>query len=82
MGDDMGGRQRRRRRGSVLCDDPSTALLVPSFARPHAGDGRPTRAVRYCVTRAPMSDELAKAYQAPYDSWDERIATRQLLSTH
>jgi pimeloyl-ACP methyl ester carboxylesterase len=36
-------------------------------------------AVRYCVTRKPMSPEVASAYLAPYDSWHNRLAVRKFV---
>jgi haloalkane dehalogenase len=32
-----------------------------------------------CCTHNPMNDELRRAYQAPYDSWDNRIATLRFV---
>lgn len=52
---------------------PVGALMVRGFNAFSRG------AVRYCVTRKPMSDELAAAYEAPYDSWDDRIATLRFV---
>ena len=36
-------------------------------------------AVRRCVTRQPMSDEVAAGYLAPYDSWAHRIAVHRFV---
>jgi len=36
-------------------------------------------AVRRCVTRRPMSDEVAAGYLAPYDSWAHRIAVHRFV---
>jgi cis-3-alkyl-4-acyloxetan-2-one decarboxylase len=36
-------------------------------------------AVRSCVTRKPMSQEVADAYCAPYDSWAHRIAVHRFV---
>lgn len=36
-------------------------------------------ASRVCCTRHPMGPELRRAYQAPYDSWDHRIATLRFV---
>ena len=32
-----------------------------------------------CVTRAPLPDDVRRAYTAPYDSWDDRIATLRFV---
>ena len=34
---------------------------------------------RYCVTRRPMSREVAEGYLAPYDSWRNRIAVHRFV---
>jgi cis-3-alkyl-4-acyloxetan-2-one decarboxylase len=36
-------------------------------------------AVKYCVTRTPMSAEVAAAYLAPYDNWAHRLAVRKFV---
>jgi len=36
-------------------------------------------ATRLCVTRRPLSPEVRSAYTAPYDSWDNRIATLRFV---
>ena len=36
-------------------------------------------AVRYCVTRKPMSAAVASAYLAPYDNWHNRLAVRKFV---
>ncbi|MCB9592714.1 MAG: alpha/beta fold hydrolase [Sandaracinaceae bacterium] len=36
-------------------------------------------ATRLCVTRRPMPREVRDAYTAPYDSWDDRIATLRFV---
>ncbi len=36
-------------------------------------------AVRFCVTRTPMSPEIAAGYLAPYDSWRNRIAVQRFI---
>ena len=36
-------------------------------------------AVRRCVTRRPMSDEVAAGYLEPYDSWARRIAIHRFV---
>jgi len=36
-------------------------------------------AVRRCVTRQPMSDEVAAGYVEPYDSWAHRIAVHRFV---
>ncbi len=36
-------------------------------------------ASRVCVTRAPMSKEVRRAYTAPYDSYEDRIATLRFV---
>jgi len=36
-------------------------------------------AVRSCVTRKPMSDEVAAGYLEPYDSWAHRIAVHRFV---
>ena len=36
-------------------------------------------AVRRCVTRQPMSDEVAAGYLEPYDSWAHRIAVHRFV---
>ena len=36
-------------------------------------------AVRRCVTRKPMSDEVAAGYLEPYDSWAHRIAIHRFV---
>ncbi len=36
-------------------------------------------AVRYRVTRRPLPAEIACAYLAPYDSWDNRLAVRKFV---
>lgn len=57
----------------ALTRTPLGALLVRganAFAR---------GAARTCVTRRPMSPELRRAYLAPYDDWDARIATLRFV---
>ncbi len=36
-------------------------------------------AVRYCVTRRPMTEEVAAGYLEPYDSWAHRIAVHRFV---
>ena len=36
-------------------------------------------AVRYCVTRRPMTKEVAAGYLEPYDSWAHRIAVHRFV---
>lgn len=36
-------------------------------------------AIKYCVTRKPMPDDVAAAYLAPYDSWANRLAVRRFV---
>ena len=36
-------------------------------------------AVRSCVTRKPMSTDIARAYCAPYNSWANRIAVHRFV---
>ena len=36
-------------------------------------------AVRFCVTRRPMTPEIAAGYLEPYDSWDNRIAVHRFV---
>lgn len=36
-------------------------------------------ATRLCVTRRPLPREVREAYTAPYDSWDNRIATLRFV---
>lgn len=36
-------------------------------------------AVRFCVTRKPMSPEVAAGYLEPYDSWQNRIAVHRFV---
>ena len=36
-------------------------------------------ATRLCVTRRPLPPEVRRAYTAPYDSWDDRIATLRFV---
>lgn len=36
-------------------------------------------AVRTCTTRRPLPPDVARAYVAPYDSWDNRIATLRFV---
>ena len=36
-------------------------------------------ATRMAVTRRPMAPEVARAYTAPYDSWDNRVATLRFV---
>ena len=36
-------------------------------------------AVKHCVSRAPMPDQVANAYLAPYNSWDTRLAVRRFV---
>jgi cis-3-alkyl-4-acyloxetan-2-one decarboxylase len=49
------------------------ALLVRGFNAFSRG------ANRYCVTRRPMAPEVAAAYLAPYDSWQNRIAVHRFV---
>lgn len=52
---------------------PLGALLVRGFGAFSRG------AVQSCVTRRPMSSEVARAYCAPYDSWANRIAVHRFV---
>ncbi len=36
-------------------------------------------AVKHCVSRAPMPDQVANAYLSPYNSWDTRLAVRRFV---
>ena len=36
-------------------------------------------AVKHCVTRKPMPNDVAAAYLAPYDSWANRVAVRKFV---
>lgn len=36
-------------------------------------------AVKYCMTRKRMTSDVAKAYLAPYDSWNNRLAVRRFV---
>ena len=36
-------------------------------------------AVKYCVTRKPMPEEVAAAYLSPYNSWHSRLAVRKFV---
>ena len=36
-------------------------------------------AVKYCVTRKAMPDDIARAYLAPYDNWQNRLAVRKFV---
>ncbi|MFT5352084.1 MAG: pimeloyl-ACP methyl ester carboxylesterase, partial [Gammaproteobacteria bacterium] len=36
-------------------------------------------AVKYCVTRRPMADNVASAYLSPYNSWKNRLAVRKFV---
>ena len=36
-------------------------------------------AVKYCVTRRAMTDEVARGYLAPYNSWHNRLAVRKFV---
>lgn len=49
------------------------ALLVRGFGAFSSG------AVRSCVTRRPMTDDVGRAYCAPYDSWAHRIAVHRFV---
>lgn len=37
-------------------------------------------AIRLCVTRAPLSSQIAAAYLAPYDSWANRCAMQKFIT--
>ena len=56
-----------------LARGPLGALLVRGFNAFSRG------AVRSCVTRTPMSAEIANAYCAPYDNWANRIAVHRFV---
>lgn len=56
-----------------LTRTPLGALLVRRF------NAFSEIAARVCVTRAPMPLEVRRAYTAPYDSWDSRIATLRFV---
>ena len=56
-----------------LTRTPFGALLVRRF------NAFSEVASRACVTRRPMSPEVRRAYTAPYDSWDNRIATLRFV---
>ncbi len=56
-----------------LARSPLGALLVRGFGAFSRG------AVRSCVTRRPMSPDVAQAYCAPYDSWTNRIAVHRFV---
>lgn len=49
------------------------AVLVRGF------NGFSATAAAICCKRNPMSPELRRAYTAPYDSWDNRIATLRFV---
>ncbi len=36
-------------------------------------------AVKYCVSRKPMSEQIARSYLAPYDSWHNRLAVKKFV---
>ncbi len=50
-----------------------SALLV------RGGNAFSRGAVRYCVTRAPMSRQVAAGYLAPYSSWKDRVAVHRFV---
>ena len=56
-----------------LARGPLGALLVRGFGAFSNG------AVRSCVTRKPMSTDIARAYCAPYNSWANRIAVHRFV---
>ncbi len=56
-----------------LARSPLGAVLVRGFNAFSSG------AVHSCVTRRPMSPDVAKAYCAPYDSWANRIAVHRFV---
>ena len=56
-----------------LARSPLGALLVRGLNAFSRG------AVRSCVTRRPMSTEVANAYCAPYNSWTNRIAVHRFV---
>lgn len=56
-----------------LCRSPLGPLLVRGF------NGFCRDAVKHCVTRRPLPPEVARAYLAPYDSWDHRRAVLRFV---
>lgn len=56
-----------------LARGPLGAVLVRGFNAFSRG------AVKFCVTRRSMSDEVGRAYCAPYDSWANRIAVHRFV---
>ncbi len=56
-----------------LTRTPVGALLVRGFNAFARG------AAATCCTRRPMDPEIRRAYVAPYDSWDNRIATLRFV---
>ena len=61
------------RRRCALARTPLGALLVRGF------NAFARAATRVCVTKRPMSRGLRRAYVAPYDGWDDRIATLRFV---
>jgi haloalkane dehalogenase len=57
----------------ALTRTPVGALLV------RGGNAFAWTASRVCVTKAPLSKDVRAAYLAPYDSWDDRIATLRFV---
>lgn len=57
----------------ALTRTPLGTLLVRGLNAFSAG------ATRMAMTRTRMSDELREAYTAPYDSWEERVATLRFV---
>jgi cis-3-alkyl-4-acyloxetan-2-one decarboxylase len=56
-----------------LTRTPIGALLVRRF------NAFSAVASRVCVTRSPMPEDVRRAYTAPYDSYDDRIATLRFV---
>ena len=57
----------------ALTRTPLGALLV------RGANAFAATATRVCVTKRPMSRELRRAYVAPYDDWNARIATLRFV---
>ena len=56
-----------------LARSPVGPLLVRGFNAFSRG------AVKHCVTRRPMTADIANAYLAPYDSWSHRLAVLRFI---
>jgi len=56
-----------------LARGPLGPLLIRGFNAFSRG------AVKHCVTRKPMTTDIANAYLAPYDSWSRRLAVLRFI---